>query len=111
MNHKVVFIISHKYYREFPPSYIKYYVDNIQKFYPNACTIIVDNNSNNLEEDIIIQFKDYKNLVILINNSECKYELGSYKVGIQYMIEKNFYNLDYCVFTQDSFVLKNYFDF
>ena len=46
---KLCFIISHKYYKSYK-SFIKYYVDNIKKFYPNSFILIVDNNSENLED-------------------------------------------------------------
>jgi hypothetical protein len=107
----VCFIIAYKYYREYK-TYIKYYVDNIQKFYPNALTLIVDNNSRYLNEDIIPQFENYNNLVILINDSECKFELGAYKVGLQYILDKNLSEkYSYYICTQDTFVLKNKYDF
>ena len=106
----ICFIISHKYYRNYT-SYIQYYVDNIQKFYPNSLCIIVDNNSTYIE-DIILKFKDYKNVIILLNISLCKFELGAYKFGISYLIENNLLNnYDYIIFSQDTFVLKNKYDF
>jgi hypothetical protein len=109
-NYKVAFIISHKYYRNYE-SYIQYYVDNIQKFYENSLIIIVDNNSNHLE-DIVQKFVNYNNVVILTNNSNCKFEIGAYNVGIRYLIDQNLTDIyDYCVFTQDNFVLKNKYDF
>lgn len=109
-DYNVCFIISHKYIRNYK-SYIKYYVDNIQKYYSNSLCIIVDNNSKNIK-DIIIQFKGYKNVVILTNVSLCKFELGAYKMGIYYLLEQNLLNkYEYVVFSQDNFVLKNKFDF
>jgi hypothetical protein len=109
-NYNVCFIISHRYYRNYE-SYIQYYVDNIQKFYPNSLCIIVDNNSTHIE-DIIFKFKDYNNIVILSNITSCKFELGAYRFGIHYLIEKNLLNkYDYIVFSQDNFVIKNKYDF
>ena len=53
-----------------------------------------------------------KNLIILINNTECKYELGAYKMGMNYLINNNLLNnYDYYVCTQDTFVLTNKYDF
>lgn len=106
----ICFIISHRYYRTYP-SYIQYYVDNIQKYYENALTIIVDNNSSHLD-DIREKLADYKNVIILVNDTECKFELGAYNEGIRYLINHNIYNdYSYVVFSQDTFVLKNKFDF
>lgn len=109
-NYKPCFIISHKYYRSYT-SYIQYYVDNIQKFYPNSLCIIVDNNSKYIE-DIIKKFQNYKDVTILTNVSLCKFELGAYKFGIHYLIENKLLNkYDYIVFSQDTFILKNKYDF
>ena len=110
MDKPLCFVIAHRYYRMYP-SYIQYYVDNIQKYYENALTIIVDNNSSYLT-DIIEKFVNYKDVVILINNTECKFELGAYNEGIRYLIQTNIYdNYSFVIFSQDTFVLKNKFDF
>jgi len=77
-NYKVCFIISHKYYRNYE-SYIQYYVDNIQKFYPESLCIIVDNNSTHID-DIINKLNTYNNVIILSNVSLCKFEIGAYKL-------------------------------
>jgi hypothetical protein len=104
------FIISHRYYRNYP-SYIKYYIDNINNFYENSLIIIVDNNSKYLD-DIKTLLNNYTNIIILVNNTECKFEIGAYKVGINYIINNNLLeNYDYYIFTQDNFILKNKFDF
>jgi len=109
-NYRVAFIIAAKYYRNYQ-SYLQYYVDNIQKYYKNSFTIIVDNNSKYID-DIKKKLENYKSLVILTNNTECKFEVGAYKVGIQYLIDENIINnYDYYVFTQDTFVLKKKYDF
>jgi hypothetical protein len=108
--YKLCFIISHKYYRNYT-SYIQYYVDNIQLFYPGSLCIIVDNNSTHIN-DIIVKLKDYKNVIILTNASKCKFELGAYKVGISYLLNNNLLDkYDYTIFSQDNFVLKNKYDF
>lgn len=106
----ICFIIANKYYRNYP-SYIQHYVDNIQKYYSNSLCIIVDNNSTYII-DIIIKLKGYKNVVILENNSPCKFELGAYKIGIKYLIQNNLIKkYEYVVFAQDTFVLKNKLNF
>jgi len=43
------FIIAHKYVRGYT-SYIEYYVNNIQTHYPEALTIVVDNNSEHIDD-------------------------------------------------------------
>jgi hypothetical protein len=108
MNHdKIVFIIAHKYYRN-TPHYIDYYVKNIQTFYPNALTIIVDNQSTHMED----LTEKLKGITVLINRSNDQFELGAYKYGIQYLMDQHLVDqYDYCVFTQDTFVVKNKYDF
>jgi hypothetical protein len=108
---KIMFVIAHRYYRQFQ-SYLKYYVDNIQRFYGNdSYILIVDNNSKYLE-DIRDILKDYQNLSIIVNDTICKFEIGAYKKGIEYIFEnKLLEEFDYFAFTQDNFILKNRFDF
>lgn len=109
-NYKLCFIIALKYYRNYE-TYIKYYVDNIKKYYEDSFTIIVDNNSKYIE-NVYEMFKDYKDLIITTNNTECKFELGAYKVGINYLISNNLTeHYNYYIFTQDTFILKNRYDF
>lgn len=109
-NYKLCFIIAQKYYRNYT-TYIQYFVDNIQNFYPGSLCIIVDNNSIHIN-DIIDKFNNYKNVVILSNESKCKFELGAYKVGINYLITNNLIDkYDYTIFSQDNFVLKNKYNF
>ena len=108
--YNVCFIISHKYYRNYQ-SYIQYYVNNIQKFYPDSLCIIVDNNSTYIS-DIINKFKQNNNIIILSNVSLCKFELGAYKFGLYYLIEQDLLKkYDYIVFSQDTYILKNKYDF
>ena len=107
--YSVCFIIALKYIRGYD-SYIKVYVDNIQKFYKNSFIIIVDNNSTHLK-DIEIVFYNYKNIVILTNTSDSKYEVGAQNVGLKWIIENNKNNYDYYVFTQDNFIIENKYDF
>jgi hypothetical protein len=109
MNYKCCFVIAQKYYRNYK-SYIKYYVDNIQNFYPDSFILIVDNNSRYLE-DVTNLLKNYNNLKIIINNIECKFEIGAYNEAIRYIKKENLLNnFEYFIFSQDTFVLKNKFD-
>jgi hypothetical protein len=107
---KICFIIAHKYFRGYE-SYLSYYVDNIQKMYPEALTIVVDNNSQ-FKGDVFDPLKDYDNIVLLDNDIKCKFELGAYQVGMGYLIDNDLLgDFSHCVCTQDNFVLKNYYDF
>ena len=109
-NPKLCFIIAHKYYRNYE-SYIQYYVDNIQKFYTNSFIIIVDNNSKHID-DIKNKLANYSNLVILSNDTPCKFEIGAYNVGINYLKDNNLIDkYDFCIFSQDTYVLKNKYNF
>lgn len=109
-NYKVAFVIAHKYIKNYP-TYIDYYVSNIQTYYKNSSIFIVDNQSENLE-DIKTRIKNQSNVHFLINDSESKYELGAYNYGINHIITTNqTTDYDYYVFTQDSFILKNKYDF
>jgi len=106
----IVFIIAHKYYRHYP-SYIEYYIKNIQKFYPKALVIVVDNNSKHVE-DVFETLKEKNNVILLNNNIESKFEIGGYTVAMEYMVNNNILNsYEYFIFTQDNFILKNKFDF
>jgi hypothetical protein len=107
---KICFIIATKYNRNYK-SYLKFYVDNIQKFYKDSYILIIDNNSKYVN-DIILLFQEYNNLKIIINNSDCKFEIGAYNEGIRYILNNNLLEkYDYYVFSQDNFVLKNKYDF
>ena len=108
-DYKLTFIIAMKYYRGYE-SYLKYYVENIHKFYLNSLIIIIDNNST-YKDDVFDQLKDYSNVILLDNDIESKFELGSYQVGIKYLINHNLLDSDYYIFTQDNFILKNRYDF
>jgi hypothetical protein len=111
-NYNVCFIISCKYNKNYI-NFIKYYIDNIIKYYTNYLIIIVDNNSIYINELIeLFNFLNNKNIIILINNNECKFEIGAYNYGIIYLIQNNLIDkYDYYIFTQDNFVLKNKYDF
>jgi hypothetical protein len=104
------FIIAHRYVRGYN-SYIEHYINNINLFYENALTIIVDNNSP-YKDDVLDKFKNKNNIILLDNNTEHKFEQGAYLVGITYLIENNLVdNYDYYVFTQDTYILKNKYNF
>ena len=109
-NYKVCFIICHKYYRN-RQNYIEYYVQNINKFYEQSLILIVDNNSTFID-DIIEILQPYNNVKILINDGECKFEIGAYKKGLKYIVDNDLLNeYDYYVCVQDSYILKNKYDF
>lgn len=107
--YSVCFVITLKYVRGYN-SYIKIYIDNIQKFYENSFIIIVDNNSIYLK-DIEIIFMNYKNIIIITNNSDKKFELGGHLFGLNWIIENNYTNFDYYIFTQDTFYINSKYDF
>jgi hypothetical protein len=110
MSNKVCFIIAHKYYRGYQ-SFLKYYIENIQKFYSEALTIVVDNNSK-YPEDVFSPLCELSNVVFLTNDDESKFELGAYKIGARYVVDNGLVDqYSYFIFTQDNFVLKNFFDF
>lgn len=110
MSNKICFIIAHKYYRGYE-SYLGHYIDNIQRLYPEALTVVVDNNSK-YPEDIFEPLRVLKNVVFLSNNYQGKFELGAYKVGMEYIINNNLINdYSYYVCSQENFLLKNYYDF
>lgn len=109
-NFKLIFIISHKYYRGYE-SYIEYYINNINKFYDGALIIVVDNNSI-YKDDIFNKLINIENVILLDNNIESKFELGAYTVGLKYIIDNDILDrYNYLIFTQDNFILKNKYDF
>jgi hypothetical protein len=109
-NYRTCFMIAMCYQRQYP-SYIKIYVDNIKRLYKNSFIVIVDNNSKNVK-DIYDTFNDYSDMVIIENDSNSKYELGAFIFGIKWIIENNKVNdFNYYIFTQDTLVLTNKYDF
>lgn len=107
---KPCFLISHKYYRGHE-SYLVYYINNIQKFYKDSLIIIVDNNSA-YSDDIFNLLPNNEKIIKLINEDECKFEIGAYKVGLKYLYDNNLQlEYDIFIFSQDTFILKNYYDF
>jgi hypothetical protein len=109
-DYKVCFIISNKYILGYP-NFLKHYIDNVIEFYGNSLILVVDNNSNNIN-DLVLQFKSYDNVTIIQNTDICKFEIGAYKFGIKYLIEQNLIEkYDYYACTQDNYFLQNNFDF
>jgi hypothetical protein len=110
-SYKVLFLIAQKYVKGYP-TFVEYYVNNIRTMYPdNSFIVIVDNNSTFFDE-IKERVGERDNCVILSNTGECKFELGAYQIGMKYIIEHDLHvQYDYCVFSQDTFVLKNKFPF
>lgn len=111
-----LFIIAHKYIKNYK-TYLQYTIDNIMQFYPENHILIVDNNSEHII-DIIQKYAPHKNVTIINNNIPCKFELGAYKRGIQYILSEesvgnipNLETFDYCIFMQDTLVVKNKYDF
>ena len=108
-NYKLVFIIAHRYYDGYD-SYILHYIDNINKHYENSLILVVDNNSVN--QEIFKQINKKNNVVLIENNTDNKFELGAYHVGINYLIDMEILDeYDYVIFTQDTYILKNKYDF
>ena len=105
-----VFIIAHKYIRGYE-SYSELYIQTIESIYEDYLIIFVDNNSTH-KDDIFNKLKNYKNVILLDNNNEGKFEIGAYNVGLQYLINNNLYkNYTYIVLSQDTFILRKKVDF
>ena len=107
---KVCFVIAHKYSRGHT-SYLKYYISNIQELYPEALTIVVDNNSV-YKEDVFSTVRHLNNVVLLDNDSDSKFEIGAYTLALKYVLDNDIHkDYNYFIFAQDTFVLKNRYDF
>lgn len=107
----ICFIIAHKYFRGYK-NYTDYYIENIKKAYGDqALSIIVDNNSQ-FKDESFDRFKHLPNVTLLDNNIKSKFEVGGYQVGLQHVLDNDLKeNYEYYVFTQDTFILKNKYDF
>lgn len=105
---KLLFLIACKYYRNYK-SYIEIYINNIQKFYDDVDILIVDNNSKHIE-DIINIISKYKNVYLITNKSDNKYEIGAYRFGIKFMGEF-INNYEYIIFSQDTYIINKKYDF
>ena len=109
-NYKLVFVIAHKYFRGYP-SYLKYYIENIQRLYTDSLILVCDNNSV-FKEEVFEAIPPNDNIKFLDNDIECKFELGAYQIGIRYLLEHNLRDeYDFVICTQDNFILKNKYDF
>ena len=103
---KIIFIISYVYNINYT-NYINHYIDNINQFYKNASILIVDNLPNNNDK---FNITPYPNVTIIQNNTSCKYEIGAYRVGLNYLITNSMV-YDYYIFTQENLIIKNKYDF
>lgn len=103
---KPCFVIAHKWIRGPYHSYLKYYIENINKFYEDALIIVVDNNSV-YKEDIFSTITD-TNVIFLDNDTISKFEIGAYIVASKYIIENKLdKKYDYFFYTQDNYIIKN----
>jgi hypothetical protein len=101
------FIIACKIYNNYK-CYLPFYVSKIKEYYPNALTILVDNNSKNPE--IFKTLKNQENVIVIENTSDSKFEVGAYKIATEY-IKINNLKYNYYICTQDTFILVNKYDF
>lgn len=103
---KYCFVIAHRHVVGYE-SYLQFYIYHIEKYHSGSCIIVVDNNSASPlgNEDYI---RDNKRVVFLTNLSNCKFEIGAYLTGIDFLVSRAMLPLfDVIFFTQDNFVLKN----
>ena len=111
-SYKLCFIIAHIYFRPYE-SYLSYYISNINKLYPDSLILVIDNGSK-YKEDVFKEITEItdKNVVIIDNDTDSKFEIGAYTRGLKYILDNNLKDkYDYYIFTQDTFVLKNKYDF
>ena len=110
---RLCFVIAHKWIRKNPPfrSYLSYYIDNIKRLYPDALTLVVDNNSLH-KEDVLKDVSHLSGVVVLDNKTDSGFEVGAYTVACRWLCGNGrFKDFDFLIFTQDTFVLKNKYDF
>lgn len=109
-NMKICFIISHYYVRRYK-SYLRLYVERIDRFYPGSLIVVVDNQSDHLA-DIRESLRGCQNVAIVVNKSDCMFEIGAYKEGVRFLVDcKMLCKFDYIVFSQDTFVSNKAYDF
>jgi hypothetical protein len=109
-NMRLCFIISHYYVRRYK-SYVQIYIERINSFYPDSLVIIVDNQSEHLI-DIRDKMRGHQNVAVIVNKSDCMFEVGAYKEGIRFLVDcKVLHKFDYVVFSQDTFVANRKYDF
>ena len=107
----ICFVIAHRYTRGYK-NYLDHYIDNIKKAYgEEALTVVTDNNSQ-FKDESFDRVKHHSNVVLLDNNIKGKFEIGGYTVGLKHILDNNLKDkYEYYVFTQDTFVFKNKYDF
>ena len=115
VNNSLCFVISNNTYisRDKNLVYIKKYVDNIQRIYNNSFIIICNNETTDSEHlsNVKNMLLDYKNIVILNNDTNYKCQIGNYAFSIKWLFDNNMLNHSYYVFTESKFILEKSFDF
>lgn len=107
----ICFVIAHKYFKGYR-NYVDHYIENINKAYGSEASIIVVDNNSMFKNESFDRFKDVPNVTLLDNNIQSKFEIGGYTVGLQHIINNNLTDkYEYYVFTQDTFIFKNRYDF
>lgn len=110
---KLCFVIAHKWIRRNPPfrSYLSHYIDNIMSFYPDSLVLVVDNKSRH-KDDVLLSVSRLDRVVVLDNTTDSGFEVGAYTVACDWLCKEDRFNaFDFVVFTQDTYVLKNKYDF
>jgi len=106
---RLAFVVAMRYVRGYE-SYIPLYVQRVRELYPSSKIIIVDNNSLYPDEILHdISFDD--DIYFLVNTSETKFEVGAYKLAIDFLELSIRDPIDYVVFSQDTFLPNKQLDF
>lgn len=109
MPKNICFVIA-SYYVRTHATYLYEYIDRIKAWYPLSLVLVVDNNSRNIVDHKTLFLRN-TNVLLAVNDSICKFEIGAYKYGIQFLAKHGFLeHIDYIVFSQDTFVLNNPFN-